>query len=860
MAARRLVSLPIEVQARILFHLDRPTRLLVRPQLPRARYHSSIALTSDLLLRSPPSATPASTSLFKPAIFEAPTSEYEQVPPSTLDFPSTPRTPDESLLSLLSSKQFPAALTLLSELRASNQPIPPRYLFALHAHRALEADPSDARWLEWWKLAPEVTDPSHKDVPNLRGEDWDMFERARKIVRTLLGEEQDGRGPDGGAFPAELLREFALVLARQGHYRVVAETILEPLATYGNIDDAERVWDTALQELKRQSRLFAAQGANLSDRTHPVKWFESRVGQSERQRRAVRRDEVRTTSLQRWFANRTQGAYKALLQGRQGVILTHAKLGRFDLAVSLVASTERQTGPDGPIHLSKRMYLALLSLLASQGRFDLFEQVYTLLERAGGRLTRVRDPVLRMRTPYFARGSEYKAPDAAPSSQEAFTTLRYQHAVSSIEEGASEDDGDAEFGSAEYRRAGAEGESFGRSPSQAQSAKLLRLIEADRLDLAGSELAELLTRRGPLPSAQAAAAFIHAVKARESSEDVLDMLGEHAQTANWRKRFWVTARMLADVQRGEFEAAIIRFRHSYALTALPRVVSQAIKTMTIRTKRDHAATLLVPDAYTVAVLLQALVPHVEKHALQSADVVDSIYASLFEPDDWKIISLRAYSFAPTFSSSHHLTTPSLSPLDPYSLIPFLLSHLLHRHSPPETLLSIVASMVTRLSLAPQPPHFAIVLNAYARRGSIADLFFVLECVERGALPADLDSSPLASQADPQTFELAAEIFPPSPSPSPSTAPSPSNATEKLIASIPRSALPLSVKVYTGLLSGLRRRGERHAALELLQGMMERDADQVREWSRNDERFKWEVGVLGRASGLGSKMGEGGTSG
>ncbi|GAA5929814.1 hypothetical protein JCM1841_000497 [Sporobolomyces salmonicolor] len=847
MAARRLLSLPIEVQARILFHLNKPLVPLVRSQVPRPRYHSSIALTPDLRPRSTPTASPASASLSEPAFFESPTSEYDQVPRSTLDYPSTPRTPDESLLSLLSSKQFPAALALLAELRSSDQPIPPRYLFALHAHVALKADPSDGRWLEWWKLAPGVIDPPHEDVINLRVADATMAKRAEKIVRKLLRAEQEGTGSDGGAFPAEQLREFALVLARQGHARVVAEAILQPMAAYGNVDDAEKVWETTLQELKRQSPLFVPQEAYLSYRSQVVKKDEMRMGRRERQRRAVRRVDVRTSSIRRWFAVRTQEAYKALLRGRERVIHAHAKLGRLDLAVSLLASTERQTGlaPNRAIRLSKDTYLTLLSLLASRNRFDLFEQVYASLELAGRRLTRIRNQNLRVRKPYFVRGASFNAPDAAPSAQEAFTTMRYQHAVSSIEEGAWEDDADAEYASAEYRRAGAEDESFGRSTSQAQSAKLLRLIEADQLDVAGSVLAELLTH-GPLPSAHAAAVFVHAVEARRSSEDVLAVLDDHVRSASWRKGFWATARMLADLQRGEYKAAIVRFKHSFALTALPNVVARAVRTVTFRTERGQTARLLVPNAYTVAILLQALVPHLEKRAANSADLVDSIYASLFDANHWNIISPHAYCSAPTSSSSHHLTAPSRSPLDPYSLIPFLLSHHLHRHSPPETLLSILASMVIRLSLAPQPPHFAIVLNAYARRGSTVDLSFLLECVERRALPRDLDSSPLARQAGPHTVELAALIFPP--------APSSSTTTENPIASLPSSALPLSVKVYTGLLSGLRRRGERKAALELLQGMIERDPARVQKWSRDDERFRWEVGLLGRASGLGPKSG------
>ena len=950
--ARRL---PLNVQVLIYSYLA-PRAPLARLPSGAARLHATVSLAAPppdrpLAALQPAQAFTQNTQLAQQAadaVFEQPSDEYANVPLSTLDHPAVPRSPDDSLLQLLDANEPHDARRLLHELRTSGQHIPRRYAFFTHA-RTLALGPARAPddpapavaradllarnehgerdWLEWWKLAPAITDPVHDEVVDLRGTDKAMAHAAKALVRQLRAAPAfsgaSGAGPSAGAAASgaapgdgtvdeafALLEEFSLVLCRQGYARVVAREALPYLTAYAPPEVGERVFATALRSLRQQRAAFVAQGAYLSHRLRSA-----RKGAG-RRRSALIRHVVephlvrhRAASTRTWFVNRVHAALEALGLARGAAIVRHANLGRLETAVDLVVATSQPASAFALAHVKveRSVYLHLLALLAERDEFALFERVYDSLGSGARRLTRTRSAPMRERTPFLIRGSTFDPADVAPSAREAFLAWRYQNAVSSIEEGP---EGADQLVEAEERAAtGEHGVSLGRDVYGNTSVKLVRLVENDdedgsRFAVSARIVAEALIessrggqayvadssggvrRARVLPSANALAVWIlHARRLAEQGDRragrVLDSLARNARTrSDGTRALWAAATMLAEIKAQRYGAALEAYKAHFDVVALAPRMRTALWDATHdrrplgqrlgsdASKRSAKRATMTPSAYTLALLVQALVPWYAERAPTARTAAGAAQARAVLADLYDELLVHPPSPSPFTSASSIALVPSrtrarraaaapgpTSPLDPHTFMPFLADHL--RQRAPLQAATVLVDMHER-GIEPQPPHYSVVLNAFARGGgarrsyrrerdgeveagrdgdaaaqatSAADLLFLLRLFERRADAAD------AADAVDGSSRTVGAISP---------------AVRALAARLPvpaADAAPLGVHAYTGILSGLRRRGERGAALEVLQGLMDRRAADVRHWARGDERFRDEVVLLGKASGV-----------
>ncbi|GAA5836756.1 hypothetical protein JCM9279_007652 [Rhodotorula babjevae] len=945
--ARRL---PLNVQVLICSYLA-PRAPLARLPSGAARLHATVSLAAPppdrpLAAVQPAQAFTQNTQLAQQAaeaVFEEPSDEYSNVPLSTLDHPAVPRSPDDSLLSLLDADKPQDARRLLHELRASGQHIPRRYAFFKHA-RTLAVGPARAPddpapavapvdllvrnehgerdWLEWWKLAPVITDPVHDEVVDLRDVDKAMGHAAKVLVRQLrvapalngatgaAGAAAGGAGPGDGTVDEAfaLLEEFSLVLCRQGYAYVVAREALPYLTAYAPLEVGERVFATALRSLRQQRTAFVAQGAYLSR----LRSARMRAGQqlSASSRHAVGSRIVRrrAASTRTWFVNRVGAALEALGLARGAAIVRHANLGRLETAVELVvASLQRgSTFALARVKVKRTVYLHLLALLAERDEFALFERVYDSLRSGARRLTRTRSAPLRERTPFLIRGSTFDPADVAPSAREAFLAWRYQNAVSLIEEGP---EGVARLVEDEERDAtGEHGVPLHREVHRNTSLTLVRLVEhddeggsrfADSSRIVAEALAESsrggqatvvdssggIRRRRVLPSANALAVWIlHAQRLAEHGDRragrVLNSLAWDAcRRSAGTRALWAAATMLADIKAQRYGAALEAYKAHFDIVALAPRMRMALRNATDeqrlglgassgRRARSAKRATMPPSAYTLALLVQALVPWYAERVTTARYAAGAAHARAVVAELYDELLVEPPSSSPSPSVSSVALIPSrtrarrdaaapgpTSPLDPHTFMPFLADHL--RQRAPLQAAAVLVDMHER-GIEPQPPHYSVVLNAFARGGSVrrprqadgdgeleagrggdaaaqatsaADLLFLLRLFERRAGAAE------AAAAVGGSSRTIGTISP---------------AVRALAARLPVPAAddaPLGVHAYTGILSGLRRRGERPAALEVLQGLMDGRPGDVRQWARSDERFRNEVVLLGKASGV-----------
>ncbi|BGP42924.1 hypothetical protein JCM10449v2_006939 [Rhodotorula kratochvilovae] len=856
-------SLPLNVQALICSFLPRA----VRPAFPRfplrARFSSTAVLASVDPLFPPASApfTPNQHLAHAQAVFEEPSDEYSNVPLSVLDHPAVPRSPDDSLLALLDARNFADARKLLHELRTSGQPLPPRYLFCKHARRAATAvanggdlltrnEHGERDWLEWWKLAPGVADPVHPDVVSLRGADNAMARHAEKLLRLLRASPAlhgDGSMDEGFA----LLEEFALVLCRQGQVRIVAQEVFPYLTAYAPPETGERVFAAALHALKRDRADFLAQGAYLAHRRRSARHRTRFLRAPQLDALVARVVARRTATMRTWFLNRQQAALDALVSARESAVLAHANLGRLDTAVSMLVAT--QSGPYATerVKLGRETYLRVLGLLADRNEFALFERVYASLRAGSRRLTRTRTAWMRERTPYLIRGSAFDPLDVAPSAREAFLAWRYQNSASAIEEGPELDallEEDARAATGEH------GVSLAEEVYRNRSVKLVRLVEHD--DESGSRFSDsarvlaqwLVEANEPggrlppsaTPSANALAVWIlHARKLAQHNPhcgEVLVALSVEAQAQASTRGAWAAGTVLAEIKSGHYAAALHAFKAHFDVAALPPRLRTALWDATHdrrpRVERE-ARRGVPPSAYHLALVVQALVmwygarvgtARTSQGAEKARQVIREVYDELLAASGSS--SSTGLAVIPSHVRSRRAGETSAlegvdkpSPLDPHSFTPFLLLHL--RARSPLAAARVLADMHAR-HIAPQAPHFAIMLNAFARGSSdgsvpLSDLLFLLALFERRPHPAELPSPGLRA------------LIPALP--------------------LPEEGVTLGVHVYTGVLSGLRRRGERGAALDVLKGLADSRGEELRAWARGDERFRQEVVLLGKASGV-----------
>ncbi|GAA5863081.1 hypothetical protein JCM8547_002791 [Rhodosporidiobolus lusitaniae] len=843
--------LPVEVQHLILQYLVKSPARATLPLLPRrppssARFSSTASLSSsDLFSHSAASSTTPAASAAPPlSVFEEPTDEYDAVPLSTLDHPAPSRSPDRLLVSLLQStspSSAAEALSLLHEVQSCSQPILPRYYFAKHALSLARKDLRDPAWFEWWKLAPSVMS-SDGDMVQLRETasahlykaERRMENAAREIVKDLIEEARRGRGA------LNRVEEFAMVLVKQGQARVVAEEVLRHVAAYGLLEMGERLFEATFDSLRTQSSLAP-----------PPERSERRSFRltARRRRRMMTKSSVearKAARFQRWLYNRTKESHRALLLARADMILAHANLARLDTAVQLVHLSQQLPSlvPGAFVRLNHNMFLKLLDLASRLNRFDLFETLYDSVHSTGRQLVRVRNAALRVPTPYFIRSAKGATAVAAESARDVFTSFRYRYVGSSLKDSPFEPSS-VPFDAEEHAAA------FGAPPSPEQLERLQAHIDADEFTASFRSMLELLSK-GQLPPAPTSAAWLAYAQSKgedphfvQQGLDYLDGVVEHDSK---RRGYWTTVKMLERVQAEDYLAAYETYATHFDLAAVPMQLRAALRGEARFLGRFKGRRKLPPSAYTFAVVVQAVVAqlqrHVETATARSSTSPSALNGAGGPPGEITLAASRAagqinasykalltsprFDIVPSF---RHSSPTSTSLLSPYTFTPFLLFHLYQRR-PPLFLLSLLADL-TSLSLQPPLAHYAIVLNSFARFGDSPskthppnpygsdDLLYLLDVFSSPSRPPS--SSQLARKASPALVTLLES------------------------SSIALPTTPLNAEVYSGVLAGLRKRGERETALKVLDGVVADRAEEVKKWGVEDRKFRREVVLLTQAA-------------
>ncbi|GAA5944350.1 uncharacterized protein JCM15063_006569 [Sporobolomyces koalae] len=843
MTSRRLLTLPIEIKHCILLHLARPVYPPPRPVRPH-RCQSTVSLSRPVPLHAVEStaSTPSGSVL---PIFESPdATEYTQVPPSTLDAVApSPRSPAESLLSLLSQQNHTAALHLLRELEQSHQSIPKDYAFGEHALHLLRDHGWTSDWIEWWQLTPAVTDLVTLRLSHLRRHDSRQARQAAEIAMILVDAlELHAHDRRERAKIVNQMRQFGTQLVQQGHARPIAETLVKEIAIEaGEPALALELWQDTLRELSIQT---------LSPQASQIE--------------------------HEWFAVRTAEAFRVLVRSRERIIRALANLGRLDDAVSILTSTHQfpsLLSPSQPIRLSSRLYLRTLALLSAQNRFDLFELVYRHAELDGKRLVRIEREHLKTHGPYYVRGVRSPAARGiAPSAQEAFNTFRYQHVVSSIEEGSFQLDSirsaprRGETDMDEFAAvSGEDYEHYGTPTSREESDRLKALVDEGRLDAAFDKVV-LLLKSGPLPSAQSVANFIHAITDHVNGQEAIKMIDKHVEVSHSQRGFWNSCKMLTDLQNGQHHLVVRRFKEYFTLSGLPpsfvkRIQAATKGTPSIRPEqpqlvdaRGRRARLkrTTPNAYVVAILTQALTPLLSSLPVHNATTLEhwnyvaEIYSSLLNPHAFRVIPSHRHNDA---------SDPNQSPLDPHTFIPFLIDRLQpnplslqdpgrNEESQPDRLLDVMRSM-HRLRLLPQLPHFALLLSSYARTSATFDDFdYLYAFCTASVRPGSTWLEPVAprpgvSPALISVVETHQNLVQKTLSTTATSSPEP-------------SSLGQSPRFFATILKSLRLRRDSiggDKAFELIEGLVDKlGKDRLRamltDVENGGDRFKFEIGKLG----------------
>lgn len=847
-------SLPLNVQALICSYLPRraQTALLraARPS-PGLFVSSTVSLSSNPpLFATPTTQRPAEQArLASVSVFEDDDPEYENVPLSRLDNPPVPRSPDESLLSLLRAGQWSEATRLLHELRdVSRQYIPPRYDFATFALAAashdISAHSTERAWLEWWKLAPcVVTDPVHDEVVNLRGADIRMAMQAERIIKRIIEAPEHSSSSGDAASTSidwQLLEDFAAVLSQQGHAQTVAARILPTVANYGSPEAFERIFRTALTSIAELEGRYTPEGPYLDYRPRRGTTAEKELCNMVGERLIdpqMRKEQV--VKMRKWWNGRREREFKTLFFARSRAVTSCIMLGKLDMAVDLVLALPdlQHILPSTRLDITKSGYLNLLGTLAQYGRFESFEQVYQLFLDGGRKLLRVGD--LNAQWPFIVRSSSFKTDQPAYSAREAFTSFRYQTAITSIEEGPATLQEQPEDISFDLPVDDAD------DPAGNQrSETIIRLVEENRFEESAAAVAQYVLLDSSLPSANALATWIDyargvAAGSPEAAE-VLAAVEAQASSRLLQRTFWYNAEMLSSLRAERYNEVLRLYSQAFDVNALPRAAQYAIKSRsgTRSFSRWRSRSCLVPQAYTVAILMQALVADIEgagarpksgATAGDASQLIGAIYNGLQDPRQNSMIAPKRSQATATSELDAPLP---VVPHSAYTFVPFLL-HRWRKNSSPLTVLSVLSDM-RWLGIRPEAPHYSIVLNSFAklgdsptaeadnktRRGS-ADLLYLLSVFEPATFPVE----PSVVQAASPAVVSFARIIPP-------------------------PAAPLPVQTYTGIIAGLRLRSERATIVQVVQRLAEARSEDVQRWAREDERFREELrsvrGIIGRA--------------
>lgn len=614
-------------------------------------------------------------------LFEQNTAEYNDTPLSRLDHPGLvpreqPRSPQQALIALLDNANYEEAETLRHDLIQSGQFIEPHIEFARHAQRLFTLDPSSSTWLDWWTLAPTLTSlATTLPLNQVRSQRKQLSNVAEAILESLL--QLDDRN-------WHRTRQFAALLSAQGHSKLVSEHLLVHLAAYAPFEISEQVWQTQLDCLKQRYLAIASIPALQADPT--------------KSNRTVRE----------WYADAVHHETHLLSLKRQKMLKTHAAFGRLNLVLELIDGQRSITGPGNiSLRLKKSTLVWIMAIAAASDRYDIFSRIYSELRSSGGRLTRVKIARLRNYIPYFARGSEYDATDAPPSAAEAFATWRYRQHKSNLEEGFLEGD-------------------------EADSSKSLLAQEmaSARPDFGrATHLFRVALTEQRLPFVHVTASYIRSARAQGRTEILSQLSDLLVPTKGVRERLakhWQTATLLADVQEGNLDAAVRRYMRYWLYSGLDETIVSALIQATQDRKRRGVARKFrfTTDAYVLSLVVEALVPLLEPDGRQAgtSPLVEQMYDSLVT---------ESPRILPRWSAA----TTRQTPLDPHTFTPFM-TRLARRQAPPQAALEIVLDM-QRLGLSPTPHQLAILVASYARRGSPADVFYLLDLIE-GEIGQELD--------------------------------------------------------------------------------------------------------------------------
>ncbi|GAA5847245.1 hypothetical protein JCM3766R1_005557 [Sporobolomyces carnicolor] len=821
---------PIEIRQRILLHLP-PLATIHSGRRTHSTTTTAFAnLAHDDDTNHDDSTAAAAAWLFEPVS----TVEYSTVPRSTLDdvTAAAARSPRQALLSLLERQEYDDAHALYRELVDQGVEIEPGYEFARFALETLELDKNV--WFDWWQLTPSslpsstAMDDNAIELHRIKRRDANHFNLARDIAHILLTRvdttttttttrHDDDSDDSADRRRRQQLEQFATSLARQGQSRIVAEEILFDLALSrrrgrgSSLDVALDLWRTCDDELARQEDQLVGDGVEVQGR--PRDKFDE------------------------WLTNKLTESRKVVWKTLESIVKALINLGEPDRAIDILVSTRTRRRGGGGGHFTKKFYLVVLSHLSRRDRFDLFNRVYETFERVDRNvLVRIRDATLKSWTPYFARSREYHQ-DPAPSAQEAFLTFRDQHVVSSIEEGPpiaarasktyeiSDEDLAADYSGGLYLNHD-QGTPTGLTERLGNLAdEIESCLDADStderkrrlLDLAVESMSRIVLSGGggggttaTLPSAPSVARLIDLVETRHANGplviETVSELVEHESinkkkkttTGRARLSFWTTCRIVHDVAyRNDLELAVTRFRDHFDTRGLPVAVLDAIDRVTVGTastrtsldiddgddadestmiKRQRQTRLAKApvNAYTVSVLMQALVPLLLQLEHEGTRLVDDndaasassppietrrhdvrrIFDTLFDPDAYAIVPSHLHHH------DHRLDrqrgdTRRTSRLDPYTFIPFLLVVLRddkksssHRHRRRRTTLfdnnnntttttgttsSVVAGVpacerildilgsMSEIGVEPQLAHVSILLSAYLDASVLLDV-------------------------------------------------------------------------------------------------------------------------------------------
>ncbi|KAM0752142.1 hypothetical protein T439DRAFT_324224 [Meredithblackwellia eburnea MCA 4105] len=632
-------------------------------------------------------------------LFESSTTEYQFVPLSTLDhIPSTvkSKSPAVALAKLLRAKQYDDADALVRNLLMTGDYVKrlPRLLD--HMRKLFREDKSS--WIEWWTLVNRIpADPvehwlSGTTVGVARDDAWIYEELIRK---------GDTR----------MMVDFSLAAIPLGFEREIAEHFLVHLALYADPEVSERVWRECMRSLL--SRKATVNGA------------------------LAKRPRKESAVVGRLLERRLAEAATFIGSRREGMIRAHASVGRLDYAVSLVMKIGIDEG--GP-RLHPDAYLSLLALAAAANKRETFLFLHLHFQQTGRTLLPPKAQPAKNWTALWTKPSDAnRQPADLEAATKAFDlyrkNLRILHSARYID--PEEPLGRSLSGVSSPHSSG------DNSPTMSANDRLLEAVKAKDIDVASLVLTQSL-RENAIPALSSTSQYITLLReaGRSSTVDgVSNAFGIGGSSTRWLMGYWASARMLADIRAGSFDRALSTLIDNFHLTGLPPkvrdMILHAVPARPSGAGKRPLPRLLLP-AHTLSIAVQALV---RKLVLSgSHSLIDELYHAFTSPSSTFNITQRSH--LQTKKPNLDRSGPQYhSPLDPFTFIPFLLAFAQFQRSP-ITLFRVLRDM-HHLGLTPTRPHWGVVVGAFARNGSPAEIKYLLDFLE-GRSPTTTPSPELIS--------------------------------------------------------------------------------------------------------------------